>query len=352
MTLTAALTTIGASALMRRVGRPKGFVVGAVAATLGGTLAVWALWLHSFWAFCAAFGLIGVYKAFAQYYRFAAAEVVQDGSFANRSNAVAIVLVGSFVAAVSGPWIAARVRDLVPALPYAGSFLAIALMGTVTLALVASLEFPAATNQASAAGKHHGVKLSALLQRRDIVVAIVSATIGYTVMAVMMVTAPLAAIGYNASVSTAALIMQFHVAGMYAPSFVTGKIINRYGMRPTIVTGCLLQLLATFIAFSSASVPAFVTALLLCGVGWNFMYVGSTVLLTHSCSADERATVQGANEFIMFSIVTVASFGAATALNRYGWHGLQLLLAIPLLISAVVAVGVRPGTKLKTGNHP
>jgi predicted MFS family arabinose efflux permease len=304
-------------------------------------LAICALWLHSFWTFCAAFGLIGVYKAFAQYYRFAAAEAVHGDSFADTSNAVAVVLVGSFVAAVSGPWIAARVRNLVPALPYAGSFLAIALMGTATLALVAALRFPAATNRTSTTGTRHGLKPSALLRRRGVAVAIVSATIGYTVMAVMMVTAPLAAMGYGASVSTAALIMQFHVAGMYAPSLFIGKIIGRYGTRPVIFTGCLLQLFATLIAFSSASVPAFVAALLLCGVGWNCMYVGSTVLLTNSCSHDERATVQGANEFIMFSIVTVASFGAATALSRYGWHGVQLSLAMPLLVCAVAAVGVR-----------
>lgn len=340
MTLLAALTTIGASALMRKVGRPKGFLVGAMAAIFGGVLAAWSLWLHSFWVFCAAFGLIGVYKAFAQYYRFAAAEVVSHGSFALKSNAVSIVLVGSFGAALSGPWIAARVRNLVPVLPYAGSFLAIALMGIVTLLLVAVLKFPRTSTPISIERKRTRADLFVLLRRPEIVVAITSATIGYTVMSIMMVTAPLAILGYGGSVSVAALIMQFHVAGMYAPSFFTGKIIGKYGTRPTVLAGCALQIVASLIAFYGETVPAFAVALMLCGIGWNFMYVGSTVMLTQACSSDERATVQGANEFIMFSFVTAGSFAAATALNRYGWHGIQLLLATALLIAAIVTLGV------------
>jgi MFS family permease len=338
MTLLAALTTIGASALMRRVGRPKGFVIGAFAVILGGVLAMCALWLHSFWIFCAAFGLVGVYKAFAQYYRFAAAEVISHGSFAVKSNAVSIVLVGSFGAAVSGPWIAARVRNLIPSLPYAGSFLAIALMGGSTLLLVAALKFPRATTQTHPTQKTRKTDLLTVLTRSEIVVAITCATIGYTVMAAMMVTAPLAIIDYGGSVSVAALVMQFHVAGMYAPSFFTGKIIGRYGARPTVLAGCLLQVVASVIAFYDGAVPAFAAALLLCGIGWNFMYVGSTVMLTHSCSDEERATVQGANEFIMFSLVTAGSFAAATALNRYGWHGIQIILAATLLIVPAVAL--------------
>ncbi|WP_343654245.1 MFS transporter [Paraburkholderia caribensis] len=340
MTLLAALTTIGASTLMRRVGRPPGFIVGAIAAILGGIITVWALWLHSFWTFCAAFGLIGIYKAFAQYYRFAAAEVVHE-NFALKSNAVAIVLVGSFCAAVCGPWIAARVWNLVPNLPYAGSFLAIALMGMATLALVSALKFPGALKQNLITGKGDRTSLSVLLRRPKIVVAISCATISYTVMAVMMVTAPLAIIARGGSVPGAALIMQFHVAGMYAPSFFTGKLMGRFGTRPTVLAGCLLQVLASVIAFSGVSSSAFATALLLCGIGWNFMYVGSTVMLTNSCSDEERATAQGANEFIMFSFVTVCSFAAATVLHRYGWHRLQILLAVALLVAAGVTLSFR-----------
>ncbi|CAB3809832.1 MFS transporter [Paraburkholderia fynbosensis] len=341
MTLLAALTTIGASALMRRVGRPQGFVVGAFAAILGGTLAMWALWLHSFWTFCAAFGLIGVYEAFAQYYRFAAAEVVTHSSFALKSNGISVVLVGSFGAAVCGPWIAAKVRNLVPALPYAGSFLSIALMGVLSLLLVAALKFPHGATQTPMVRPKTRTDLFVLLRRPEIVVAITCATIGYTVMAAMMITAPLAIIGYGGSVSVAAIIMQFHVAGMYAPSFFTGKIIGKYGTRPTVLAGCLLQLVASLIASYGEMVPAFAAALLLCGIGWNLMYVGSTVMLTHSCSDEERATVQGANEFIMFSFVTAGSFAIATALNRYGWHGIQIILAATLLIAAGVTLRYR-----------
>lgn len=340
MTLFAALTTIGASALMHRVGRPKGFIVGACAAILSGTCAVGALWLHSFVTFCAAFGLIGVYKAFAQYYRFAAAEVVRDGSFALKSNAVAIVLVGSFGAAVTGPWIAAHVRNLVPALPYAGSFLAIGLMGILTAALVSAMGFPRTAARTSISGTRNRAPLQVLLRRPQIVVAITGATIGYTVMAVMMVTAPLAVVGYGHPVATAALIMQFHVAGMYAPSFFTGKIIGKLGIRPTVLMGGLLLVVASLVAYCSVTISAFAAALLLCGIGWNFMYVGSTVMLTQSCSDEERATAQGANEFIMFSIVTVASFAAATALHQYGWHGIQIMVTAVVLVAAAVILRV------------
>lgn len=343
MTLMAALSTIGASALMQRVGRQKGFFAGAIAAILGGSLAALSIVIHDFWLFCSAFGLLGIYKAFAQYYRFAAAEVGEEKDLASKSRAVSIVLIGSFIAAISGPWIGTSVRDGIPSFPYAGSFATVALMGILSLVVIAFLKIPKSVTNSYVKAQQTNITFLALVRRPKFAVAIVSATIGYSVMSFCMVSAPLALIGYGYTVSTVALVMQFHVAGMYGPSFFTGKLIANYGAQRMILIGCLLQVSAALIAMFSSSVLAFTMSLFLCGVGWNFMYIGATVLLTDSCSTDERAKAQGSNEFIMFSVVTVCSLAAGPTLAQYGWHGVQMVSmgAILAVVFFIVFMAVR-----------
>ena len=336
MTLLAALTTIGASILMRRVGRSKGFAAGAFAAVCGGGLATVAIFTHDFWLFCAGLGLIGVFKAFAQYYRFAAAEVVEVGNDGLKSKAVSIVLVGSFIAALSGPWFGAFFKNSIPSKPFAGSFLIIAGMGVISMAFVLTMRIKATTP--SKDFKRIKVKLSKVCSTGLFITASSSATIGYSTMSFTMVTAPLALIAHNYSISDVAFIMQLHVAGMYGPSFFTGKVIARYGARRVIRVGCVAQAIGALVAMSSLNLAAFAVSLFLCGVGWNFMYVGSTVMLASLQNDQERITAQGANEFIMFSTVTACSLASASLLTRFGWQGIQIFTLIPLAVAFVVTL--------------
>ena len=336
MTLLAAMTTIGASILMRLVGRSNGFAVGAFAAICGGGLATVAIFTRDFWLFCAGLGLIGVFKAFAQYYRFAAAEVVEVGNDILKSKAVSIVLVGSFIAAISGPWLGALFKNFIPSKPFAGSFLVIAGMGVISMACVLTLTVKKTTP--SKDFKRIKVKLSNVFSSGLFITASSSATIGYSTMSFTMVTAPLALIARGYAISDVALIMQLHVAGMYGPSFFTGKVIARYGARRVIRVGCIAQAVGALVAMSALNLAAFAVSLFLCGAGWNLMYVGSTVMLASLGNDQERITAQGANEFIMFSIVTACSLASASLLTRFGWQGIQIFTLIPLAVAFVVTL--------------
>jgi MFS family permease len=333
MTLVTAMATVFASFLMRRVGRRVGFLIGGAACLLGGSVAILAIGAGSFTVFCLGYGLIGVFKAFAQYYRFAAAEVFTGNAGPLKARAISLVFIGSFIAAFVGPQLGARARNAVPDFPYAGSFLAIAILGALTILVVLALRLPEETAApVSSAGS--GRSLADLAGRPDFVAAVASCTLGYSAMAFIMAAAPLAVVAAGHPLTDAAFVMQMHFVGMYGPSFFTGRVVGRIGVRRTIAAGIGVLTLGGIVGLSGTSTLQFAVALLCCGVGWNWMYIGGTTLLTETYRPEERTKAQAFNEFVMFAAVTLISFATGWILQNFGWSGVQYV-AFAILAAAL-----------------
>ena len=325
------IATIPASFTMRRFGRRAGFQIGSIAGMLGGLIGAWAISIDSFIVFCMATGLIGVFQAFSHYYRFAAADVAGP---AFRPRAISLVMAGGVVAAFLGPFIARSTRDSLDGMPFAGSFLALALLGVISFAMISLIRIPRA--EAEKAGKA-GRPMSVIARQPAFIVAILSAAIGYGVMVLAMTATPLAMVGHDHSVDDASIVIQWHVVGMFAPSFFTGALIARFGVQRIIFAGVLLLMLHVGIAVSGISYAHYLSALILLGIGWNFTFIGGTTLLTRCHTPAEKAKVQGLNEFLVFGTVAVASFSSGALLHNFGWQSVNIG-AIPVLLVIVIAL--------------
>jgi len=327
MTIVAsAVTTIGASMLMARIGRRQGFMVGAMLGIAGGALATFAIMTGSFVLFCAGNFLMGMFKAFAQYYRFAAGEVTEPGS---RASAISLVLAGGVLAAIGGPQVAAFSRDLLAPVAFAGSFAAITVLALLTFVLIAFLQVPPVSK---AARLHGGRPLSVIMKTPAFITAVAAGSVGYSVMGFVMTATPLAVIGCGYTMGEAATVIQWHLLGMFAPSFLTGKLSAQTGSRTVILAGAVMLLVGAAIGASGTTMMHFWIGLLASGIGWNFMYVGATVLLTENQVPEERAKVQAANEFVMFACVSLSTFIAGAFYNLYGWNAVALLGVPPVLL--------------------
>ncbi|MGL4285928.1 MAG: MFS transporter [Phreatobacter sp.] len=321
-----AVTTIAASMLMARVGRRLGFMVGAMIGVAGGALATFAIIGGSFWLFCAGNFLMGMFKAFAQYYRFAAGEVTEPEK---RASAISLVLAGGVIAAVGGPQLAAFSRDLLAPAAFAGSFAAITVLALATFALTAFLQVPPVARVGRSQG---GRPLAEIMKTPPFITAVAAGSVGYSVMGFVMTATPLAVIGCGYSIGDAATVIQWHLLGMFAPSFLTGRLTARIGTLTVILIGAALLLASAAIGVSGTSLVHFWVGLLASGVGWNFMYVGATILLTENHAPEERAKVQAANEFIMFACVSLSTFIAGAFYNLYGWTAVALLGVPPVIL--------------------
>jgi MFS family permease len=321
-----ALTTIGASMLMARIGRRSGFMLGALLGIGGGALATFAIITGSFVLFCIGNFLMGMFKAFAQYYRFAAGEVTDRR---NRASAISLVLAGGVLAAAAGPQIAAFSRDLFAPIAFAGSFAAITAIALLTFVLIGFLQVPPLLKVANSAG---GRPLSVIVKTPAFIVAVAASSVGYSVMGFVMTATPLAVIGCGYSMGEAATVIQWHLLGMFAPSFMTGKLSARIGSRNVILAGAALLLASAVVCASGTTKMHFWFGLLANGIGWNFIYVGATILLTETHAPEETAKVQAANEFVMFAFVSLSTFVSGALYNLYGWTVVTLLGVPPVLL--------------------
>lgn len=325
------ISTVPASFVMRRIGRRAGFQIGATAGMLGGLIGAWAISIDSFIIFSAATMLVGVFQAFAHYYRFAAADVAGP---VFRPRAISLVMAGGIVAAFLGPFIARSTRDSLDGLPYAGSFLALAGLGVLSFAILSLVRIPRA--EAEKAGKA-GRPMSVIARQPAFIVAILSAAIGYGVMVLAMTATPLAMVGHDHSVDDASVVIQWHVLGMFAPSFFTGSLIARFGVQRIILTGAVLLIIHVGIAVSGITFAHYLSALFLLGIGWNFTFIGGTTLLTRCHTPAEKAKVQGLNEFLVFGTVAVASFSSGALLHNFGWQSVNIG-AVPVLVLILIAL--------------
>ncbi|GLK78114.1 MFS transporter [Methylopila jiangsuensis] len=332
MFLGTAVATFPASMWMARVGRRPGFVLGASAGSLGGVVAVLGLWAGTLWVLCLGAFLVGVYQAFAQFYRFAAGEVSDD---AFRPKAISLVLAGGVVAALAGPLLGRWGVDAL-AVPYAGSFAMLAALDAAAAIVLLALRVPRPT--AAAVGEAAARPWREVVSQPAYLVALFGAATGYGIMILAMTATPIAMVGHHHDLVAASTVIQLHVLGMFLPSFFTGSLMARFGVLRIMLAGvCLLAghvaMTATGLGFGS-----FASALVLLGIGWNFLYVGGTTLLTSTYRAAERGPAQATNDMTIFVSDLACSLGAGALLNWLGWQALNLAL-LPWLLIAAVAIG-------------
>lgn len=327
------LVTIPASLFMGIVGRRWGFTLGQAFGLAGAAVSAQALIADSFQMFTAGALLLGVHNAFWQYYRFAAADTAEPDY---RSRAISYVLAGGVVAALVGPELAKLTREWLAPAQFAGCY---AILIVFNLAAIGLLQFIDIPKPQLGGEKSRGRPLWEIVRRPAVAVAMASAMAGYGIMALVMTATPLAVVACGFGFADAAFIIQWHAVGMFAPSFFTGHLIRRFGVLEVIMAGALLNALCMAINLMGVQLLNFWSALVLLGLGWNFMFVGGTTLLTESYAPEERAKVQGFNDFLVFSTVALASFAAGAIQHRVGWAAVNAAVALPLVLAfAAVAV--------------
>ena len=325
------LTTIPASLLMKQIGRRAGFFLGSSVGLTGAALAAYAIHQQSFILFAASTALFGVNNGFGTYYRFAAA----DSAAADyRATAISYVMAGGVVAALLGTNLANWTRDLLTSAPFVGSYLGLIALYALTLTATSFLRIPRLD---ATTGQHTGRPLRVLVMQKTFLVAVAAAMLGYGVMSLVMTATPLAMHAHAHSFSSTAFVIEWHVLGMFAPSFFTGHLIRRLGVANVMLAGALFNGLTVAINLSGTSETHFWAALFFLGVGWNFLYVGGTTLLTEAYDEQEKAKVQALNDFLIFTTATSAILTAGILQHLFGWRVVNLGV-LPLIVAILVAV--------------
>jgi predicted MFS family arabinose efflux permease len=327
--LGSALATMPMSLWMARVGRRAGFMAGAAINIAGCLIGAVALRAHSFPLFCVATGIIGVYNAVGLQYRFAAAEVAAPG---DRAKAISLVLAGGVAGGLIGPQATRLTRDLF-ATPFQGSFVMLAAFALLALAVQSQVHVPPPTRDESAG---RGRPLAAIARQPTFIVAVLAGALGYGLMNLLMTATPIAMDFCGHPFGATAWVIEWHVVAMFAPGFVTGSLIRRFGTLPIILAGVALTAVAVFVALAGISVTHFVVALALVGIGWNFMYTGGTTLLTETYRANEKARTQGLNDFLVFATMGISSFASGALVTTTGWETMNRA-ALPVLATIAAA---------------
>jgi MFS family permease len=331
------------SALMQRFGRRAGFFAGTLGGGIGGALAAWGLWIDSFPVFLAGSYLTGIYMSAQGFYRFAAADTASERF---RPKAISYVMAGGLLSAIVGPQLV-KVTTEATVVPFVGTYLVVVLINTLGSALFLALDLP--KPKPPAAGAPTGRTRMELLRDPKIAVAIICAMVSYALMNLMMTSTPLAMVGCGFSTGTAADVVSAHVIAMFAPSFFTGHLINRFGAMRIVGTGLFLLALAGGMALTGVELYQFFGALILLGIGWNFGFIGATALLTQAHSVEERGRVQGMNDFLVFGCVTIASLASGVLMNSgedviSGWNAVNVAM-VPFLAlagGALIWLALRP----------
>jgi MFS family permease len=325
-----AIATMPASLHMRRVGRQAGLTAGTLWGVVGALICAGAVWAQSFWLLCFGALVFGAYNAYGQYYRFTAADVA-SADF--RSTAISLVLAGGLVGGILGPTASRFTVDLL-APRFTGAYLALIGVALATLVVLRFIRIPPLDAKTKAAG---GRPLAEIARQPKFVIAVLSGAIGYGVMNFLMTSTPIAMGVCGHPYGDAAFVISSHVIAMFAPSFVTGGLIKRFGVLQVMFAGAMLNFAAIGVALTGVAVSQFWLSLVLLGVGWNFLYVGGTALLTQTYRPEEMAKAQGANEQAIFIMMAISSFTSGLTVTAAGWERVNLF-ALPMV--AVVALAI------------
>ena len=323
-------STVPASLYMKRVGRRSGFLTGAGFGLVASLVTSTAMGVGSFALLCVGTFLFGIYNAFGQYYRFAAADAA-PADF--KAKAISYVLAGGLVGGIVGPALSRWTRELAQP-PFMATYASLAIFTLISMVVLSRLRIPDGANDAAQGEVRPMCEIAA---QPTFIVAATVAAFGYATMTLLMTATPLAMGFCGHPYGAAATVISSHVIGMFAPSFVTGSLIKRFGVLTVMGTGVALLFTCIGIALSGQEIPHFWWALVLLGVGWNFTYVGGSTLLTEAYRPSERAKVQGANEMIVFTVQAMAAFSSGVLVNARGWNTLNYV-AIPMVTVCAIAV--------------
>jgi MFS family permease len=329
-------TSIPAAHLMRLVGRRNGFLVGAILGLVGVLIGAYALFQGSFWTFNAATFVIGGYQSVSMFYRFAAAEAAEPAA---RANAISLVIGGGVVAAIIGPELSVWSKDWFAPAEFAGTYVALIALPVLLAVTLAFIEFPAASApQRGPTGR----PLGEIARQPAFRVALLGGMVSWGAMVLVMTATPLSVVACGHSFADSAFVIQWHVLGMYAPSFFTGWLIGRLGTKNVIYGGLALWVASASVALAGVSVMHFWLMNLLIGAGWNLMFVGATDLLTRCYTPAERAKVEGLNDFVVFGTVAAATFISGFIHHLWGWDAVILLILPAMAALALAVVVLRP----------
>ena len=344
MIIGTAATTAPASMLMARVGRKIGFLFGSGLAVFASLLAALGVYQQSFTVFCLAAFLIGCYLAFLQQYRFAVAESVAPDQV---PKSLSILMLAGIVAAIIGPEVGRRFSSVEGLPDFVGSFLGLAVlmaMSFLVLLFFRDTEIKADTVE--------GVErpLGTVLRQPTVILAIASAVVGYTIMSLIMTATPVSMHELDQhSLDETTWVVQSHILAMYIPSLFSGFLIARFGVLRIIQSGFILMLVCVLVGWGRPELMHYFGSMVLLGVGWNFLFLGGTTLLTQSYRVSERFKVQATNDFLIFGLQAVGSLGAGLLLATSGWNGV-LAFSLPWLM-LLVAVAIYAKKYLAAPQH-
>src|SRR3954470_20441905 len=298
-----ALATMLASLHMKRVGRQAGLLSGTYWAIAGALICATAIYVQNFWLLCFGTLVWGVYNAYGQYYRFAAADVATPEY---RPTAISLVLAGGLVGGILGPTLSRWTVGLLDK-KFMGAYLVLIIAALATMALLRMVRIPPPTAAVRAAS---GRPLREIAAQPKFIIAVMSAAIGYGVMNFLMSSTPIAMQICGHPFSAAALVISSHIVGMFGPAFFTGSLIRRFGVLNVMLAGAAINVVCIGIALAGITVAHFWWSLVLLGIGWNFLYTGGTTLLTETYRPEEKAKAQGANDQVIFIVMLVSAFSS------------------------------------------
>jgi MFS family permease len=320
-----ALSTGLVAASQQRWGRKVSFQLGLLVALLSAGVGILAVQLQWFWLLVTATVVAGYYSANGHLYRFAAAEL-SESSY--REKAVSLVMAGGLIGAVIGPNLANHTKDWL-GMPFAGAYLALAGLAIMSLKLISRIDFPPLPEKGTRS--EAGRPLAEIMRQPTFMVSVLAASISYGVMNLLMAATPLAMQVCSMPFSDTALVLEWHVIGMFAPGFFTGSLIKRFGVLNIMGIGVVLNLACIAIAISGTELHHFVSALFLLGVGWNFLFTGSTTLSLDTYRPEEKDRAQGAINFCVFAVMSLSSFASGALLTTQGWGWLNMGSIVPML---------------------
>ena len=324
-----AIATLPASLYMKRVGRTQGLIVGAGTGILAALVCALAIGLQDFWLLCLGTLIFGASNATGQYYRFAAADV---SPYDYKARAISLVLAGGLVGGIIGPGMSRFSVDAF-ADRFLGAYLLLIVFSLVTIGLLSATRIPNPSAEEKASG---GRPLREIAMQPKYIVAVLAGAVGYGVMNLLMTATPIAMGLCGHPFGDAAFVISSHVIAMFAPSLIAGSLIKRFGVLNIILVGAMLNVACIAVALSGVAVAHFWLSLVLLGVGWNFMYIGGTTLLTETYRPEERAKAQGTNEMCIFVMMVISSLTSGMLVTGAGWERVNLF-AVPLLVVVVAA---------------
>ena len=329
-----AASTLPAGTVAQRYGRRTSFMVGTGCGVIVGLLSALAIWLGSFWLYCFAMLFGGAYAAVVLSFRFAAAECVDTH---DRARALSVVMAGGVAAGVIGPQLVTYTMDLWQPHMFVVTYIAQAAVALLSAYILMGVTLPVPKRDTQAST---GRPLKEIARQPDFIVAVICGIVSYTLMNFLMTSAPLAMHLCGLPQEASNLGLQWHVIGMYAPSFFTGRLITRYGAPRIVLVGLLLLACAAVAGLAGQTVGHFWASLTLLGLGWNFGFIGASAMVLETHRPEEKNKVQALNDFLVFGTMVVGSFSSGSVLALDGWH-VVCLIVFPPIVLALIALGMR-----------